>query len=357
MSRLATLSTVLGAVLAGLAAPTASAQTASVQIVDGAAALAGLDPIELYVNGAATPTAVIEYPNGTPTPVVVPANQTITVRARLQNPPPTPAIPRETTVTGTVPEGCFKLTLTGIPPQLVAFFAQNPEGIPTALRQIVAAVPCGTARRVDVGVFVVNAVTDSPSIRVVERASGQTIAASVAFGSASAPVAFPAGVYTFDVFRASDGTPLRAFTLDLNDEAGQVVQLTYAGFVNPAANQNGPAVSLVGVDASGVGEPGAGGAVAGEAAPVTGRMALAQPFPNPTAGRTTLSFTTAEATDVRVSVVDVLGREVALLTDGPVTAGTHEVTVDASRLVPGVYVVRLTSGGAEAQTAWLTVVR
>ncbi len=356
MSRFATLPAVLGAVLAGLAAPTASAQTATVQIVDGAAALAGLDPIELYINGAATPTAVIEYPNGTTTPIVVPANQPISVRARLQNPPPNPAIPRETTVTGTVPEGCFKITLTGIPPQLVAFFAQNPEGIPTALRQIVAAIPCGTARMVDVGVFVVNAVTDSPSIRVVERASGQTIAPSVAFGSASAPVAFPAGIYTFDVFRASDGTPLQAFTLDLNDEAGQVVQLTYAGFVNPAANQNGPAVSLVGVDASGVGEPGAGGVVAGEAAPPTGQMTLAQPFPNPTASRTAVAFTTADAATVRLSVVDVLGREVAVLTDGPVAAGTHEATVDTSRLAPGVYAVRLASA-AGVRTTRLTVVR
>ncbi|HEX9951111.1 MAG TPA: T9SS type A sorting domain-containing protein [Rubricoccaceae bacterium] len=356
MSRFVTTTAALAALLIASAA---SAQTATVQIVDGAAALDGFDPIELYINQpstSTTPNAVIEYPNGTPIPISVPANQTISVRARLQNPPPNPAIPRETTVTGTIPEGCFKVTLTGVPPQLVAFFAQNPEGIPTALRQIVAPVPCGAPRLVDVGVFVVNAVTDSPSIRVVERASGRVVASSVAFGSASAPVAFAAGVYTFDVFQASNGQPLRAFTMDLNDEAGQVVQLTYAGFVTPSANQNGPAITLVAVDASGQGEVGTGGVVAGEAAPVSTGLALAAVYPNPTTGLASVSFTTDRAVDVRVTVLDALGREVAVLADGAVGAGTHEAAFDAHRLAPGAYVVRL-AAGADVRTGRLTVVR
>ena len=353
MSRFATVSAALAALLVG---PAASAQTATVQIIDGAAALDGFDPIELYINGAATPNAVIEYPNGTPIPITVPANQTISVRARLQNPPPNPAIPRETTVTGTIPEGCFKITLTGIPPQLVAFFAQNPEGISTALRQIVAPVPCGAPRLVDVGVYVANAVTDSPSIRVVERASGRVVAASVAFGSASAPVTFPTGIYTFNVFRASTGQLLRAFTMDLNDEAGQVVQLSYSGFVTPSANQNGPAVALVAVDASGQGEVGTVVPVAGEAAPAAAGLALAAPRPNPATGLATVSYTTDRAVDVRLTVLDVLGREVAVLAEGAVTAGTHEAAFDARRLAPGAYVVRLASG-ADVRTGRLTVVR
>jgi hypothetical protein len=335
-----------------LLASTASAQTARViNIIQGSAAISNYDPLDLYVNGASTPTATIEYPNGTPDEIVVPANQTLTVRAVLQNPPP--GLPNEATVSGTVPEGCFKVTLAGIPAQVLFLFASNPEGVNRALRAIFAPIPC-TLRSVDVGLVVANAVTDSPSIRVLERASGQVVAAGVAFGEASPPVALPAGAYTFDVYRASDNTLVRSFTLDLNDEAGQTVQLTYTGFVNPAANQNGPPVTIVGVDASGQGETGS--PVAGESGPPADRVSVGVPQPNPAHGRTAVAFTTVEAADVRVSVVDVLGREVAVLAVGPVGPGAHTADFDASRLAPGAYVVRLVAG-AEVQTSRLTVVR
>ena len=59
---------------------------------------------------------------------------------------------------------------------------------------------------------------------------------------------------------------------------------------------------------------------------------------------------------MRVSVYDVLGREVAVLHDGPAEAGWHRAKVAAGQLAPGMYVVRL-AGGAEARSARLTVVR
>ena len=342
------------------AALPSTAQTATIQIVDGAAALDGFDPIEIYVNGATTADAVIEYPNATPIAITVPANQTLSVRARFVNPPPNPLIPREGTVTGTVPEGCFKVTLTGIPPSVLAFYAANPEGISTVLRTITAPVPCTSTRPAaggagDVGVFVVNAVTDSPSVRVVERASGQAVASSVAFGEASAPVTLPAGITTFDVFAASDGTPIRSFTLDLTAQAGQVVQLSYAGFVTPAANQNGPAAGVVGVDASGTAIPSSGGPVAEGENAATARLGLGLPFPNPVSGRARVAYTLAAGAPVRLTVLDALGREVAVLTDGPTSAGLHDAVLDASYLPAGVYTLRLSSG-AGVRTSRLSVV-
>ena len=164
---------------------------------------------------------------------------------------------------------------------------------------------------------------------------------------------FVAGIYTFGVFRPSTGQLLRAFTMDLNDEAGQ---LSYSGFVTPSANQNGPAVALVAVDASGQGEVGTVVPVAGEAAPVAAGLALAAPRPNPAPGRASVSFTTDRAAAVRLTVLDALGCEVAVLSEGAVTAGTHEAAFDTDRLAPGVYVVRLASGAA-VWTGRLTVVR
>ena len=54
------------------------------------------------------------------------------------------------------------------------------------------------------------------------------------------------------------------------------------------------------------------------------------------------------AARVRVSLVDVLGREVAVLADGPREAGPHEVAIDGAALRPGVYVARVWVDGQPA---------
>ncbi len=66
--------------------------------------------------------------------------------------------------------------------------------------------------------------------------------------------------------------------------------------------------------------------------------------PNPVSTRGTVRVSLPEAGSVRVVLYDVLGRQVAVLSDGERPAGTHDVALDASRLAPGVYVVRLTTG-------------
>ncbi len=52
-----------------------------------------------------------------------------------------------------------------------------------------------------------------------------------------------------------------------------------------------------------------------------------------------------EATNVRLVVYDLLGREVAQLMDGEKQAGQYVVRFDGSRLSSGVYLYRLQTGG------------
>jgi uncharacterized repeat protein (TIGR01451 family) len=78
--------------------------------------------------------------------------------------------------------------------------------------------------------------------------------------------------------------------------------------------------------------------------------------PNPFTHRTTVAFEIAEASAVRLAVYDVLGREVAVLVDREVEAGRHEAVFDARGLAPGVYVYRLTAGGA-VRTGRMTLAR
>jgi len=93
------------------------------------------------------------------------------------------------------------------------------------------------------------------------------------------------------------------------------------------------------------------GATAGEEGPRGGVARLALAGPNPLRGRTTLELTVPVSGPARVEVFDALGREVAVLFDGPVTGGQSvTVAVDAGALPSGVYVVRLRAG---TQTAAL----
>jgi len=64
-------------------------------------------------------------------------------------------------------------------------------------------------------------------------------------------------------------------------------------------------------------------------------------YPNPFNPTTTLSFTLPADQLVTLNVFDVSGRQVAQLVDGYRTAGTHEVTFDASNLASGVYIYQL----------------
>lgn len=70
--------------------------------------------------------------------------------------------------------------------------------------------------------------------------------------------------------------------------------------------------------------------------------------PNPVASGGTVRVTTAAAGSVRVALYDVLGRQVAVLAEGELGAGAHDVAIGAERLVPGVYLVRVTAGRASA---------
>ena len=96
-----------------------------------------------------------------------------------------------------------------------------------------------------------------------------------------------------------------------------------------------------------------GGATDAEAPPAAVRLGL--PFPTPSAGRVTVPLGLDGPASVRATLHDVLGRTVAVLHDGPASDGTALV-VDAARLAPGRYVVRVAADGVVVARS-LTVVR
>ncbi|MEO1569924.1 MAG: T9SS type A sorting domain-containing protein [Bacteroidota bacterium] len=79
-------------------------------------------------------------------------------------------------------------------------------------------------------------------------------------------------------------------------------------------------------------------------------------WPNPAGARATVGVALAEEAVVRVTVVDVLGREVAVVHAGRLAAGRHTLAFDTRSLAAGVYVVRAEQPSG-ATTTRLTVVR
>ncbi len=78
--------------------------------------------------------------------------------------------------------------------------------------------------------------------------------------------------------------------------------------------------------------------------------------PNPARESASIHYNPGPNNSMRLAVYDVLGREVAVLVDGPQPAGPGASRLDASKLAAGVYVVVLTTPAGQAMRA-LTVAR
>ncbi|HZV12535.1 MAG TPA: T9SS type A sorting domain-containing protein [Candidatus Kapabacteria bacterium] len=81
-----------------------------------------------------------------------------------------------------------------------------------------------------------------------------------------------------------------------------------------------------------------------------------QNYPNPFSASTAISFTLNVQQSVTLAVYNQLGKQVAMLANRRMDAGTHSVSFDASNLPEGVYFYKLTAGDL-TQTRQMIVVK
>ena len=228
-----------------------------------------------------------------------------------------------------------------------ALFAPNPDG------QDITANLYGypsqdAADASSVAVVALHGATDAPTVDV--RTSG-TVLVDNAVYTDGAPIMAPAANLVLDVTTADGSTVVASFQADLTALGGQSATVLASGFLNPAANQNGPAFGLLAVLEDGTAFLLPQVVAAGETADAGLALAVG---PNPTTGAASVEFALDAPGEATVAVYDALGRQVATLASGTQAAGAQQAQIDG--LAPGVYVVRLTAGD-RVVTRMLTVVR
>jgi hypothetical protein len=86
------------------------------------------------------------------------------------------------------------------------------------------------------------------------------------------------------------------------------------------------------------------------ASPIPSNFSLEQNYPNPFNPSTTITFSLPVASRTSLRVFDLLGKEVAVLAQGELTAGVHACEWNGADLPSGVYLYRLeTSQFAETR--------
>lgn len=225
-------------------------------------------------------------------------------------------------------------------------FEANPDGRNTAFTLFVKAMAreMGMNGSGNVDLAALHGATDAPTVDVIARGVA-TLVDDAAYGDFTDYFTVPAGAYTLDVTPGSDNaTIVASYSADLSGLGGGAAVVFASGFLSPANDQNGAAFGLYAALPNGtvVALP---TAPAPPAAKVDGLLpkefALNQNYPNPFNPTTMIAFDLPKASEVRLSVYNVLGQEVKTLVDRAMAAGNHAIEFDADELSSGVYFYRL----------------
>ena len=180
--------------------------------------------------------------------------------------------------------------------------------------------------------------------RVPEGPNQGLVGVGVAYGAAT-------GYYSHDVpgFTTiqvvSGGSVAGQFMFDLGSYDGKTLTLVGTGLKN---GENATALNLLAYDVNGnVIAPKVSTDNGNEGTQLPSEFVLYSNFPNPFNPTTSIRFDLPEMANVRIEVIDLLGRQVMLIPNQSMTAGSNKVvTLNASRLSSGVYFYKVIAEGA-----------
>jgi hypothetical protein len=224
-------------------------------------------------------------------------------------------------------------------------FAANPNEVSTAFFLDVVPAKAAATEAEQVEFVIYHGATDAPGVDIDARDVAQ-LAADAQYTDNTGYIAVPAGAYTIDISPAGTGTIIASFGADLTPLAGGTAMVLASGFLDPAANQNGPAFGLIAVLADGtvLELDAVATSLDDRLSDAPQSFELYQNYPNPFNPSTQISYDLAQTTNVRVEVYNVVGQRVATLVNSQQSAGTYTVNFDANSLASGMYIYRIEAG-------------
>ena len=230
-------------------------------------------------------------------------------------------------------------------------FAANPSGQDVNFGLVVNEDYRLGNRDGDVSVVIAHNATDAPAVGVRIRGVETLLADSVVY-SQSLATTLPAIDVIIEVLIG--GELAAAYEAPLSAFAGRSLIVYASGFLNPAANNDGPAFGLYVVTTDG------GPAI--ELPLVTSIEELKNSdafgvvaYPNPAARFLNIAVNLAKPSDVTVEVRNAQGKILAVQRSAAF-AGLNTVATDVSELSAGVYFARVAANGA-AQTVKFIIAR
>ncbi len=237
-------------------------------------------------------------------------------------------------------------------------FAENPDGVDTGFFLDVIPDASLSADGDNFDFLIYHGATDAPAVDVAAREVAP-LAEGISYTDyTSEYISVPADSYIIDIFAAGgDDSPLVSFDADVSTLGGTTGVILASGFLDPAANNDGPGFGLIVVLANGdVVEPGLATSSEELTNNLPDQFELNQNYPNPFNPSTTISYTLPEVSDVKVEVFNITGQQIATIVDTRQSAGQYTVNFDASALSSGVYLYRIQADNF-TQTRRMTLIK
>lgn len=131
-----------------------------------------------------------------------------------------------------------------------AGFSANPDGAATAFTLFLQDQIRATAIGTDVDFRALHGASDAPTVDVIAR-NVATLVNDAPYGAITPYITVPPASYILDVTPAAGSPIVASFTADLSTLGGGSAVVFASGFLNPSANQNGPAFGLFAALANG----------------------------------------------------------------------------------------------------------
>lgn len=239
------LRTLVLSCILGLAVSSASSQEAQVQILHNCADPAAAS-VDVWVNGT---RALDDFAFRTATPFI-PLPAGVDLNVAITGPDAENADnPVFSATLNLMADARYVVVASGVinPDNFAANADPNAAPLNFALLPVTPIRAEATDMN-SVDFFAFHGATDAPAVDV--RAGQNNLFESLSYGSASGYASVPAAEYTINIAPAG-GNPIAAFTADLSTLGGNALTVVASGFLNPAANQNGPAFGLYAISVAG----------------------------------------------------------------------------------------------------------